>query len=288
MHSRLHRPVNRFACTPGDALARQPPTHVRRPATPLGNRHLAHCPATMSSVRNDDRSDVRASPVRIGAAMWVGTLQFFVVEAAVQWRWRLPYDRRDYYISDLGALHCAASGDGRSVCSPWHALMNGSFVVQGLLIAGGALLLHVVWSRASSRRKASLATALLVLAGGGVALVGLAPEDALPAVHVSGAAANFLAGNLGLVLLFFVVRAASGSATGGSGLGAVWAGLLGAIGLAALVSFAGGADWGLGDGGIERVIAYPLPAALPVVAIGVLLEHAGKRHRLRTNGTPAD
>lgn len=206
--------------------------------------------------------------MRTGAALWIGTLQFFVVEAVVQSRWPTHYDRRNYYISDLGALHCSRASDGRFVCSPWHALMNASFVAQGALIAGGALLLHHVWAISSTRWQASTATALLASAGVGIALVGLAPEDTVHAVHAAGAAANFAAGNAGLLMLLFVGRGASRPLPLLSG---VWAGVLGAVGLAALASFLTGSYWGLGVGGIERVIAYPVPAALPVVAIGVLL-----------------
>jgi hypothetical membrane protein len=208
--------------------------------------------------------------------MWVGTLQFFVVESVVQSRWTLPYDRRDYYISDLGALHCARSGDGREICSPWHTAMNTSFVLQGVLIGGGALLLREMWTRCWSRRRAAVTATLLLTAGAGVTLVGLAPEDAAASLHVLGAAANFAAGNAGLVMLALAGRAGYGSKTWTGVLSSVWAGALGALGLAALASFVGGADWGLGTGGIERVIAYPLPAALPVVAVGILFAGRGR------------
>lgn len=224
----------------------------------------------------DDDTVSTVSPVRlpkpklrarVGEVLWIGTLQFFAVEALVQWRWTTPYNRSDYYISDLGALHCADFPDGRFVCSPWHAAMNASFVAQGVLIAGGALLLHPLCADRADRRQATCVTALLVAAGCGVAAVGLAPEDAVRAVHVAGAATNFVAGNAGLVLL-----GALGRRVPGLRGAATWAGLVGAVGLAALASWGGGAHWGLGVGGIERVIAYPLPAALPVVAIGVLTQ----------------
>jgi hypothetical membrane protein len=209
--------------------------------------------------------------------MWVGTLQFFLVETAVQSRWVIPYDRRNYYISDLGALHCATVDAGRDVCSPWHAAMNASFVVQGLLISGGAVLLRPMWRQGLRGRKAAMTTALLVTAGAGVALVGLAPEDAAPSVHVLGAVANFTAGNAGLIMLALSGAAAGDSVRWPHVLTAGWAGVLGTVGLAALASFVAGAHWGLGVGGIERVIAYPLPAALPVVAVGLLWAVRGRR-----------
>jgi hypothetical membrane protein len=227
-------------------------------------------------------SEVRDEPairrLPFGAALWLCTLQFFLIETVVESRWRIHYDRGDYYISDLGALRCDLSGT-RPVCSPWHPLMNASFVVQGVLIIGGALLLHQLWLLSSSRRSALSTTALLGTAGAGVALVGAAPEDTVPALHVLGAAANFAAGNVGLVMLCFVgrdVARRAGTPTLGV-LAPVWAGLLGVVGLAALAALVAGSSLGLGAGGIERVIAYPLPAALPVVAVGVLVASRSER-----------
>ena len=78
----------------------------------------------------------------IGALAVLSVLQYFVAEAAVigAWAGPEPYSRRTGYISDLGAVSC---GDfsGRDVCSPAHLLMNASFVVQGLGMIVGALLL---------------------------------------------------------------------------------------------------------------------------------------------------
>jgi hypothetical membrane protein len=212
--------------------------------------------------------------------LWIGTLQFFAVETIVQSRWTIHYDRRDYYISDLGALHCERLSGERAVCSPWHTLMNISFVVQGFLILGGALLMHHLWELTLSRRQAVATTTLLTTSGLGVALVGVAPEDTVSALHVLGATANFAAGNAGLVMLYVGGRGfrhRPGAAW--LGAGTAWAGLLGAVGLAALATLVAGFSLGLGTGGIERVIAYPLPAALPVVAAGVLISSRGAQLR---------
>ena len=78
----------------------------------------------------------------IGAWSVLSVLQYFVAETAVigGWAGPQPYDRRTGFISDLGAVHCGIY-DGRNVCSPLHWLMNVSFVVQGLGMLLGALLL---------------------------------------------------------------------------------------------------------------------------------------------------
>lgn len=225
----------------------------------------------MSPVPVDVRRGLRSPRIRLGASAWLGTVQFFVAEAVVQSRWTLPYSRRDNYVSDLGALHCPESVDDRLVCSPWHTVMNTSFVLQGLLIATGAVLLHRLWRPRSTSVLAIATTALLVTAGAGVAVVGLAPEDTVGALHLAGAAANFAAGSAGLVGLYFVGQDVPRVQTA-----VVWAGLLGVIGLLALATLVTGADWGLGPGGIERVVAYAIPLALPVVAVGALRGRQGK------------
>ncbi len=233
--------------------------------------------ATFAARTDSQQPSIRS---RTGAALWICTVQFFVVEAVVQSRWTAPYDRMTNNISDLGAVHCTQRAGSPAVCSPWHAAMNTSFILQGVLIASGAVLLRPFWPRPSAVPLPWIATASLVTAGGGVALVGLAPEDTVRTVHVLGAAANFVAGNAGLVLLWVSGRRAREPRTAAA---AVWSGLLGALGLTALASLALGANWGLGPGGIERVVAYPLPAALPVVGTAVLLSG---RSRARLSRRP--
>src|SRR6478609_10990099 len=86
--------------------------------------------------------DVATTRFYVGALAKLSVLQYFVAESAVIGAWAAPepYSRRSGYISDLGASAC---GDfsGRDVCSPAHLLMNLSFVVQGLGMVVGALLL---------------------------------------------------------------------------------------------------------------------------------------------------
>ncbi len=76
-------------------------------------------------------------PARVGAFLWLLCLQFFVAEQIARMGWTGHYSMRHDFISDLGA----ASG------SSLHCLMNGSFVLQGLLIFFGAMLLHRVLSQ---------------------------------------------------------------------------------------------------------------------------------------------
>ena len=169
-------------------------------------------------------------PAKVGACLWLLCFQFFVAEQIARLGWTGHYSMRRNYISDLGAH----SG------SPLHWLMNGSFVLQGLLISFGAVLLR--------RLIPSIAVALLALAGLGVLVVGLVPEDTNARLHLLGAAANFLGGNLAIILLARHWKSWLTFAAGSIGL------------LASLVlAFHGmGADTGT----VERLAAYPLPFIL--------------------------
>jgi hypothetical membrane protein len=178
--------------------------------------------AAATALRNDVvyLPDVAATRFYVGALAKLSVLQYFVAEAAVigAWAGREPYSRREGYISDLGALGCGEFG-GRDVCSPAHLLMNASFVVQGLGMVVGALLLSSVLLRTAARAGARLAVeparrtpwaaaiaaiaarSLTLAAGAGTVIVGLVPEDTGSVWHVVGAVMYFAAGAVALLLL---------------------------------------------------------------------------------------
>jgi hypothetical membrane protein len=124
--------------------------------------------------------------IRLGAIAWILTLQFFIVETFAGSHWA-GYNFITDRISDLGA--------GRS---PLHDLVNGSMLVQGLLIGGGALLVRAAFPTSRLR---DLGIWLIVANGAGVILVGLVPEDSNRILHDIGATALFLSGNVGMLAL---------------------------------------------------------------------------------------
>jgi hypothetical membrane protein len=201
---------------------------------------------------------VTANRLRLGALLWLLTLQFFVVETVAQLRWPGQYSRVDDVISDLG-----------TALSPARTLMNLSFVVQGALIIGGALLL----GPALRGRAARVAQVLLTVAGLGVLLVGVFPSDGIGTLHAIGAVAHFVGGGVGLIALAYAVRPRS------EALGTTLA-LLGLVGTALTVFFlAGVVEW-LGEGGTERGAAYVIPVGLAIAGVGLW--------RLGTDAEPAD
>ena len=75
---------------------------------------------------------------RLGAGFWLFCFQFFVGEQIARLGWTGHYSMARNYISDLGAVRCG----GTAACSSLHWVMNGSFVLQGLLIVFGAVLVR--------------------------------------------------------------------------------------------------------------------------------------------------
>lgn len=252
----------------------------------------------------------------LGAWSAVSILQFFAAEAAAiaAWRGPAPYSRRLNFISDLGQVGCGLHGT-REVCSPLHALMNVSFVLQGVGMVIAALLitsavLRVAAHEGGVRAQARLSRVLLARAGGpagstrasdtsrptalpgargqvaaairsghpaaavpwaatlavrallglagvGVAVVGLVPQDSNEAVHLAGAGAYFLGGSVALVVLglLWIRRSA-----------AAWPMLL--CGGASFVATVVGGAVSLHvpePGTLERFMGYPITAGIALM-----------------------
>jgi hypothetical membrane protein len=173
----------------------------------------------------------------LGAGWWALCFQFFVAEQIARLGWPGHYSMTGNWISDLGAAN-----------SPRHWVMNSSFVVQGVLISVGAILMRRLFPTKASYRIALL---LFLVSGVGVLVVGLVPEDSDAQVHRVAALVHLLAGNLAMVLmgLAMVTGAARVRFRGVITL------LAGLLGLTALVLL------GLGEkdvGTFERMAAYPL------------------------------
>ncbi len=185
-----------------------------------------------------------------GAAFaWLGCLQFFVAEQIARFGWQGHYSFRSNYISDLGARSCTAA-----TCSHWHTLMDGSFLLQGLLIATGAVLLP---RRLSPGAFGWAVRVLLLLSALGVAIVGYSPEDVDANFHISGARLHFGCGSLAMLLwgLASVLRRHDIP----SAMPAFLAASVAIFGDALLYLGTGSLQNMLGIGSVERLAAYPLP-----------------------------
>jgi hypothetical membrane protein len=191
---------------------------------------------------------VTPTRLRLGALLWLLTLQFFVVETVVQAQYELSYSRADDVVSLLG-----------SSVSSGQLLMNVSFVVQGGLILAGLVLLRP----ALLGRGGQVATAMLAAAAIGVVVVGLFPLGDDDTSHRFGAFLYLVGSGVGLIGLAYAVRTRS------EALGTVLA-LLGLFTAAMSVFYLAGVTGFLGEGGTERAAAYPLPIGLALTGVGLL------------------
>lgn len=204
-----------------------------------------------------------SSRYRWGGLAWLLTCQFFVVEALAALRYG-GYSYSADVISDLG-----------TASSPAGTLMNASFVVQGLLITAGALLLGPGLAGTGGR----VARVLLVVAGVGVLLVGVFPSDGNATAHLVGATAHFLGGGLGLIALAYGVRPRS------EALGTTLA-VLGMVGVIGTVFFGSAVFLGLGEGGMERVAGYVIPVGLTLAGVALWRQQDSWWELTHADGTP--
>lgn len=182
----------------------------------------------------------------LGPLVWILTVQYFINTFIVASAWPTAYSWRFNTISDLGSTICA-SIDDRAVCSPLHYLMNASFIILGIIMATGSLLIYQEFRES---KLTFIGFSLMALAGFGAALVGLFPENTIPLLHLLGAAGPFLLGNVSLLILGIGLYKISPVMR-------VYTIASGAVSLIALYFFITAHYGQLGIGGTERLVAYP-------------------------------
>ncbi len=161
-----------------------------------------------------------------GKALLAGAALFFAALAFLE-AIEPGYDRFAQVISDLG-------------------LGPNAWAFNGLSMVAGAGLVAMAWLLFKARGDAVF-SALLAAAGIGLVGIGTFTKNVWP-IHQVAAFATFVAGPL----------AAVWSAKGGKGKWKLAFAGLGLLSLVALALFASGNYLGLGRGGMERLIVYPL------------------------------
>lgn len=237
------------------------------PKPPAGLNSTGMNPARLAAVATAQLARTRSL---VGAWAKISILQYFVAEATViaGWAGAQPYSRRFNVISDLGAERCGRF-HGKDVCSPLHLLMNASFIVQGLAMIVGAVLLSTVLFRVAGKPRLQPAPqhpgwavairVLIVLSGLGMVVAGLVPEDTLFWLHYAGSIAYFVPGGLALIALWWSWRRrriVSGFLL-----------LCGAVSLVSTIIF--GLVPGIEHGTVERLMAYPITIGLSTVGVVV-------------------
>jgi hypothetical membrane protein len=202
----------------------------------------------------------------LGPVLYVSCVQYFVVQVVVADHWRPHYSWSRNTISDLGNTICGR-WNGQPLCSPQHDLMNVSFVLLGAFMLIGSVLNRQVHL---GQRGASIGFRCMEIAGAGVVLVGLFPENSVPTLHGIGATLSFVFGNVAIIVLGCSLRLPFALR--------VFSLFLGVLALAALIPYASSQFLGLGNGGLERVVAFPQTVWLIVLGAYLLTsshsEHA--------------
>ena len=178
-----------------------------------------------------------SNAAKAGAAIFLGTVQFgiFMVMAEAYYP---GYSVASNFISDLGAT--CVSGHPCVINQPTSMIFNTSAALLGLLVLVGAYFIH----KAYHWRPATL---IVTLAGIGPLGVGLFPETT-GAWHALFSLIAFLFGGLSaIVLARFTAKPMF-----------YFSIILGLSTLFALVGYIGGIDLGLGVGGMERMVVYPV------------------------------
>jgi hypothetical membrane protein len=132
--------------------------------------------------------------------------------------------------------------------------MNASFVVLGITMMLGSVLVSRYFANG---RAPKAGFAAMTISGVGVIVVGFFPENSVPVLHGLGAAIPFVLGNVSLVILALSLKMPA--------LLRLYFFLSGVMALLGLVAYASRHDLGLGEGGIERVVAYPQTVCLIVI-----------------------
>ena len=182
---------------------------------------------------------------RLGPWLYASAIQYFFIQILVGTRFSPHYSLTRNAISDLGNSSCGIFNN-RQICSPLHTLMNLSFLTLGITMITGSMLLC---QRFKKSRNVIVGFTLFAIGGAGTALVGIFPENTVSVLHGIGAALPFLIGNVGVVILGFSLEVPK--------IFRIYTVLSGSIALVALGVYASGHYIGLGEGGLERVVAYP-------------------------------
>ena len=193
----------------------------------------------------------------IKAWLYAVSIQYFVVQVVVALRFSGGYSWANNTISDLGNTACGIYG-GRLICSPLHGFMNASFILLGLTMAIGSWLFYRQQTQLASR----IGFISLLIAGLGTIMVGLFPENSIGGLHALGAAMPFIVGNIGLIIL--------GRSLPASKSFKIYTVTSGVVALVALILFSSQHYSGLGQGGMERLTAYPQTIWLVIYGIASL------------------
>ncbi len=165
---------------------------------------------------------------RVGAVLFIGSVQFLIALTLAEILYP-NYSLSANPLSDLGA----------GAFQPSSNIFNVSVIIFGLLVIAGAYF-------ATRAFHSKSLVSVMLLAGTGMAGVGFFTETILGPHLIFSFMAFFFSG-VAAVLSFKVLSSPF----------RYFAVVLGIFALAAFALFIAGVDFGLGHGGIQRMVVYP-------------------------------
>lgn len=203
----------------------------------------------------------------IGPLIWVLCIQYFIIQAVVAKAWTTHYSLLLNPISDLGNTACGLYS-GRFVCSPLHSLMNASFIMLGITMAVGSLL---IYQEFKERLASLVGFSFMSIAGLGTLIVGLFPENSLSNLHLAGAFLPFFIGNISLIMFSYALQIPKPFQ--------IYTFISGAISLISLLLLVTNHYLGLGVGGMERLTTYPQTIWLVIFGLYISSNHILKHNK---------
>jgi hypothetical protein len=200
--------------------------------------------------------------VRTGLVLLAVQVLYLPVELFVAHTVRVPYSLVGNTISEVGAVTCTEYVDldgAPAVCSPWHAVSNGAFVIFGILMVAGALLARPVLRTGAP---GAVAVGAWVVTGLGSIGTGAVPVDVSVDLHLLVSTPVAVAQPVALLVTAPALpRPNPVGVAAGIGCGLVAA--------AATVVFLGGGLPGA-SGLLERLVVWPSTLWLGAVALVLL------------------
>jgi hypothetical membrane protein len=191
-----------------------------------------------------DQAMALSNASKAGAAVFVGAVQFGVLMIVSEILYSAygtgGYSVSANYVSDLGATCPIGAGGGACYIPPSAMLFDASVALLGLTFIACAYFMQRAFRWTPS-------TVSLALTGIGALGVGIFPETAEP-FHGIFSLMTFLFAGLSAVLTARFQRKPT----------SYFSRILGLVTLLALVAVVGGMNLGLGNGGIERIVIYPV------------------------------
>ena len=173
-----------------------------------------------------------------GTLLLVGLAQFILLLQISEHLYP-NYSTSQNYISDLGAT-CKFPSGTCTVVQPSATIFNSSLIVLGILVVISAYFLQKAFGQ-------KVFSILVLLAGFGATGVGLFPETT-GIIHLTFAFITFIFMGLAAIMSYRILQ---------SPLNYVSI-ILGVLSLMDLILFVTGTNLGLGVGGMERMIMYPV------------------------------